>query len=101
MSFFLWKKKDTINNVVIETITRLELALSKQSKQIQELTESIRNLEILRHDELSMQTERVRQLSKELGKYEKYKKYVVIDEQLEIDCIYNSPANSIGSPYDK
>ena len=54
-----------------------------------------------RRDELCTQAERIEQLSKELGKYEKYKKYVVIDEQLENGRVYNSPANSIGSPYDK
>ncbi|HGA2724212.1 TPA: hypothetical protein ACIR07_000205 [Enterobacter hormaechei] len=216
MSLFFWKKKDSTTDVAIETITRLELALSKQSKQIQELTKSIRsletshelqntnhhaiknelnmltinaktipqskielvkkyqiiddlvrkideldsivqrlsashsecqdefsnqynqftlvieklsrvdnNIEIIqmaylqiqdalhsylgmnesdlkqRHDELCTQAERIKQLSKELGKYEKYKRYVVIDEQLRNGRIYNSPANSIGSPYDK
>ena len=213
MSLFFWKKKDTANDVAIETINRLELALSKQSKQIQELTRSIRSLEasreiqntnhlaiknelntltinaktipqstialgeqhqkiheinikinnfnsIVQHlsashsecqdgfsnqftlvieklsrvekniqinqmaylqiqdalhsylgmnesdiqqrrDELCTQAEIIKQLSKELGKYEKYKKYVVIDEGLKSGCVYNSPANSIGSPYDK
>lgn len=213
MSLFFWKKKNTANDVATETITRLELALSKQSKQIQELTRSIRSLEASREiqntnhlaiknelntltinakttpqstialgeqhqkiqeitikintfnsimqrlsashsecqdgfsnqfklvieklsrvekniqinqmaylqiqdalhsylgmnesdiqqrrDELCTQAERIKQLSKELGKYEKYKKYVVIDEELKSGCVYNSPANSIGSPYDK
>lgn len=216
MSLFFWKKKETTRGVAIEIITRIELALNKQSKQIQELSKSIRSLEASReiqninhlaiknelnalfvdgqtapqsrielgeqhqkiheltqkvdefnstvqnlrtthsecqdefsrqfkqfalitetlsrvdnnvqisqiaylqiqdalhshlgmnesdlkqrHDELCMQAEKIKRLSKELGKYDKYKKYVVIDEGLKNDCIYNFPANSIGSPYDK
>lgn len=224
MSLFFWKKKNTTQSVAIETIMQLELALSKQNKQIQELTKSIRNLEASReiqntnylaiknqlnalttninatvvelgeqhqkihelttkinefncivqrlsvshsecqdifnhqsgnvkivfekvsrifeklshvhnniqinqiaylqiqdalhsylgmseselkqkrdelHGELCVLEDRIKRLSKGLGRCEKYRKYVVIDEQLEIDGIYNSPANSIGSPYDK
>lgn len=48
MSLFFWKKKKVTHGVAIETLTRLELALSKQSKQIQELSKSIRSLEASR-----------------------------------------------------
>ncbi len=54
-----------------------------------------------RHDELCAQAESNKRLSKELEKYDKYKKYVVIDDGLKKDGVYNTPANSIGSPYDK
>lgn len=216
MSLFFWKKKKVTHGVAIETLTRLELALSKQSKQIQELSKSIRSLEASReiqntnhlaiknelnavamdikttpesgidlgekyqkiyeltkkvdefdsivqhlrtrhsecqnefnhqfnqftliieklsridksvqvsqiaylqiqdalhsylgmnesdlkqrHDELCAQAESNKRLSKELEKYDKYKKYVVIDDGLKKDGVYNTPANSIGSPYDK
>ncbi|MEB6377637.1 hypothetical protein MXM41_01585 [Leclercia adecarboxylata] len=216
MSLFFWKKKDISHSVAIETITQLERTLSKQNKQIQELTRSIRSLEASREiqnnnhlaiknqlytltsnvkttsqsgpelgeqhqkiheltrrinefncivqrlsashsecqdvvshqsnqftmvieklslvekniqvnqiaylqiqdalhsylgmneselknrrEELVTQAERIKRLSKELGRYEKYKKYVAIDEELKSGCIYNSSANSIGSPYDK
>lgn len=37
MSLFFWKKKETTRGVAIEIITRIELALNKQSKQIQEV----------------------------------------------------------------
>lgn len=216
MSLFFWKKKKVTHSVAIETLTRLELALSKQSKQIQELSKSIRSLEASReiqntnhlaiknelnavamdikttpesgidlgekyqkiyeltkkvdefksivqhlrtrhsecqnefnhqfnqftliieklsridksvqvsqiaylqiqdalhsylgmdesdlkqrHDELCAQAESNKRLSKELEKYDKYKKYVVIDDGLKKGGVYNTPANSIGSPYDK
>lgn len=45
MSLSFWKKKKVTHGVAIETITRLELALSKKSKQIQELSKNIRSLE--------------------------------------------------------